>query len=168
MVANRKKNINFLLLFFSIFFFISCGGDIEFTEYKTLQNSTWKAYEKVNINFTIEDTISPKNLFLNIRNNQDYGYSNLFIITNLKFPNGTEVIDTLQYEMTNKNGEFLGNGISSIKENKLFYKESKVFPEKGNYEFSVYHAMRKQGEVIPIENLVGIQDVGISIEKIRD
>lgn len=168
MIISLKRNINSFYYFLGMFFLISCGNDIEFTAYKTLKNSSWTAYEKVNINFKIEDTISPKNLFINIRNNQEYSYSNLYVITNLKFPNGTEVVDTLQYEMTNKNGEFLGNGISSIKENKLFYKESKVFPMKGNYEFSVYHAMRKQGEIEPIENLQGIQDIGLSIEKIED
>jgi gliding motility-associated lipoprotein GldH len=61
-------------------------------------------------------------------------------------------------------GLFLGKGFSNIKENKLFYKEAKIFPTKGEYQFIIYHAMRKQGEIEPISTLKGIQDVGFSIE----
>jgi gliding motility-associated lipoprotein GldH len=78
------------------------------------------------------------------------------------------VIDTLQYEMADASGKFLGNGFSEIKENKLFYKERKVFPISGNYSIEIRHAMRKNGAINAIENLNGIQDVGFSIEKIKE
>jgi gliding motility-associated lipoprotein GldH len=66
--------------------------------------------------------------------------------------------------MTDKTGRFLGEGFTEIKENKLFYKEKKAFPISGKYTFNVRHAMRKNGDVKPIEFLKGIQDVGFSIE----
>lgn len=144
----------------------ACSNNIEFTEYKTLSNSTWNINEKLTFNFQVSDTISPKNLFINIRNNQEYEYSNLYVITELVFPNNTQIVDTLQYEMADETGRFLGSGSSSIKENKLFYKENKVFPNTGSYTFSIKQAMRKNGEVAPLESLSGIQDVGFSIETI--
>jgi len=49
----------------------------------------------------------------------------------------------------------------------LFYKENKKFLLSGKYQFNVRHAMRKNGEVHPIEFLKGIQDVGFSIEKLE-
>ncbi len=146
---------------------ISCDDAIEFNQYKTLENSSWKAQQKVTFQFEVKDTIAAKNLFLNIRNNNDFGFSNLYVITELKFPDNSLVIDTLQYQMTDVSGKFLGNGFSEIKENKLFYKEQKVFPVSGNYTLQVRQAMRKNGEIKPIESLVGIQDVGFSIEKIN-
>ena len=103
-------------------------------------------------------------MFIHIRNNSQYEFSNLYVITSLQFPNGKEVIDTLQYEMADATGRFLGQGFTEIKENKLFYKEQKVFPELGKYTFGIYQAMRKNGEVNPISSIKGIQDVGISIE----
>ncbi len=75
--------------------------------------------EKITFAFEVKDTILPKNLYINIRNNNDYEFSNLYIITELKFPNNTLVIDTLQYEMADISGMFLGNGFSEIKENKF-------------------------------------------------
>lgn len=165
MAISLKKN-RIYTFFFILLFIVSCNNDdIIFTKYNTLEDAAWKSNEKISFSFTVSDTILPKNLFLNIRNNNDYSYSNLHVITSLNFPDGTKIIDTLEYQMANEFGEFLGYGVSNIKENKLFYKESKVFPKKGNYEFTVYHAMRKQGEIKPIPSLRGIQDIGFSIEK---
>ncbi|TXD49746.1 gliding motility lipoprotein GldH [Polaribacter sp. IC073] len=146
---------------------IACNDISEFNQYKTLENSSWSSGEKITFNFEVKDTISPKNLFVNIRNNTKYEYSNLYVITELKFPNNGVVIDTLQYEMTDVSGKFLGDGFSGVKENKLFYKERKVFPFAGNYTLTIRQAMRKNGEINTIENLQGIKDVGFSIEKIN-
>ena len=162
----QKSKFSIFLLVLILMF--SCDDIIEFNQYKTLENSFWKSGEKITFAFEVKDTILPKNLYINIRNNNDYEFSNLYIITELKFPNNTLVIDTLQYEMADISGMFLGNGFSEIKENKLFYKEYKVFPISGNYSLEIRHAMRKNGAINAIENLNGIQDVGFSIEKIKE
>ncbi|MEO9570529.1 MAG: gliding motility lipoprotein GldH [Polaribacter sp.] len=166
MTTILKKN-SFLIILFSLFLILSCNDKIDFNAYKSIDNKGWKANEKILFEFDVKDTLSPKNLFINIRNNNYYQYSNLYIITELIFPNETKVIDTLQYEMADETGKFLGTGFPEIKENKLFYKEKKTFPNSGKYMFNVRHAMRKNGDVKPIEFLKGIQEVGFSIEKIK-
>ena len=158
------KSNPFLIVLGSLLLLFSCDDKSDFNLYKSIDNEGWKANEKIFFEFDVKDTISPKNLFINIRNNNEYAYSNLYLITELVFPNETKVVDTLQYEMADKTGRFLGVGFTEIKENKLFYKEKKAFPVSGNYTFNVRHAMRKNGEVKPIEFLKGIQDVGFSIE----
>jgi gliding motility-associated lipoprotein GldH len=87
-------------------FLVSCSDNLVFTEYKTLKNSTWKSNEKLTFNFTVKDTTQPKNLFIHVRNNKDYAFSNLYLITSLNFANGTKIVDTLQYEMTDEYGAF--------------------------------------------------------------
>lgn len=159
----KNKKVVFLAMFLGI---ISCSDTIEFTKYKSLPNASWEAHKNISFEFDVTDTILPKNLFINIRNNKAYAYSNLFVITELDFPNGNKIIDTLQYEMADKTGRYLGTGFTDIKESKLFYKEEKVFPNSGKYVFKIRHAMRKNGEVEPISFLEGLQDVGFSIEKI--
>ncbi|QXP63485.1 gliding motility lipoprotein GldH [Polaribacter sp. HaHaR_3_91] len=158
------KSNPFLIVLGSLLLLFSCDDKSDFNLYKSIDNEGWKANEKIFFEFDVKDTISPKNLFINIRNNNEYAYSNLYLITELVFPNETKVVDTLQYEMADKTGRFLGVGFTEIKENKLFYKEKKAFPISGNYTFNVRHAMRKNGEVKAIEFLKGIQDVGFSIE----
>ena len=101
----------------------------------------------------------------NIRNTAKYEFSNLYLITEINFPNGKKIVDTLQYQMTDPSGNFLGKGFSHIKENKLFYKENVLFPSTGDYTVSVAYAMRKSGEINGITNLKGITEVGFRIEK---
>lgn len=159
-----KKTHKFFILFL-ITGLYSCNSNIEFAKYNTLQNSGWKSHEKISFTFEVTDTIHPKNLFINIRNNNSYPFSNLYVITELKVPNGDQIIDTLQYQMTDKKGRFLGEGFANILENKLFYKEQITFSTSGVYQFTIRHAMRKNGQIIPVAKLEGIQDIGFSIEK---
>ena len=166
MMKILKRN-SFSIFLLSFFLMFSCNDKTDFNLYKSIDTEGWKANEKVSFEFDIKDTILPKNVFINIRNNSEYEFSNLYVITELIFPNKTMVIDTLQYEMADETGMFIGDGFTEIKENKLFYKEKKKFPVSGKYIFNVRHAMRKNGAINPIEFLKGIQDVGFSIEKVE-
>jgi gliding motility-associated lipoprotein GldH len=161
-----RKNNNFIFLAVCMIC-ISCGDKIAFIKYESVPSAKWRAHENISFEFDVADTIQPKNLFIHLRNNRAYAYSNLYVITELNFPNKTKVIDTLQYEMTDARGVYLGEGFTDIKENKLFYKEEKVFPKSGKYTLNIRHAMRKSGEINAIPFLQGVQDVGFSIEKIE-
>jgi gliding motility-associated lipoprotein GldH len=161
-ILKKNRSLGFLIL---LLFLVSCDDEIEFTQYKSVPNSSWQANKNIFFEFVIIDTILPKDLFINIRNTNDYPFSNLYLITELNFPNGNKIVDTLQYEMTNEKGLFLGKGFAEIKENKLYYKEQKVFPKSGKYMLNIRHAMRKNGEVKVIPFLEGVQDVGLSIQK---
>ena len=145
---------------------VSCTNSAIFDTYKPISKAQWHKDSIVNFSFSPIDTISKNNVYLNIRNNNDYPYSNLFLIVGIQFPNNDKVVDTLEYEMTNAEGKFLGSGFTDLKENKLEYKTHVKFPITGTYTISVQHAMRKSGEVNGIELLDGITDVGLQIEKI--
>ncbi|MDP2540159.1 gliding motility lipoprotein GldH [Tenacibaculum discolor] len=145
----------------------SCDSNSEFDNYITLPKSAWNKKNTIQFTFPINDSISKKNLFINLRNNKDYAYSNLFLITQMDFPDGQIIIDTLEYDMADVTGKFLGEGFTDIKENKLFYKENITFPRKGEYTFKVRQAMRKNGEIEGVEELEGITHVGFRIEKIK-
>ena len=144
--------------------FTSCDSSQVFDAYKTIPNS-WQKDSIISFNIIPPDTTQHYNLFVNVRNNSDFKYSNLFLVVEMIFPNGKVIKDTLEYLMAKPSGEFLGTGFSDIKENKLWYKEGVVFEESGDYKISIQHAMRKNGSVKGIENLEGITDVGFRIEK---
>ena len=67
--------------------------------------------------------------------------------------------------MAEPSGEWLGKGMGSVKENKLWFKENIVFPETGVYKVTVSHAMRRNGVVEGLHILEGVTDVGLEIEK---
>jgi len=165
MIQPRKNS--FLAIFILVLFVVSCDSNGVLDAYKKVPDNEWNLKEAVQFNFKVSDTISKNNLFINIRNNNEYSFSNLYLISHLYFPNGNTIVDTLQYEMTDKNGRFLGNGFAEIKNNKLFYKESVQFPISGEYSLNIYQAMRENNQIKGIENLLGITDVGFRIEKIK-
>ena len=112
------------------------------------------------------DTLSRNNIYVSLRNNKDYEFSNLFLIVGIKFPNNYHIVDTLEYEMTTPEGNFLGTGMTDVKENKLEYKTQVTFPIKGDYNIHIQHAMRKTRNVDGLIYLEGITDVGLQIEKV--
>lgn len=140
----------------------SCDKNRVFDEYKSLRG--WNKDSLVTFELENIDSTGIYNLFINIRNNSDYQFSNLFLITEIKFPEGKVISDTLEYEMSKPNGEWLGTGFGDVKESKLWYKENVKFDEAGKYEVTIQHAMRKNGEVEGIQELEGITDVGFRIE----
>lgn len=155
---------NYLILFLILFLIIACDSKQVVDQYETLP-SVWGKGQKIEFKFSNPDTINRYNMFVNVRNNNDYEFSNLFLIVELQAPNTNRTIDTLEYEMTNPDGSWLGSGFSSIKENKLWYKENARFKENGEYTITIEHAMRKNGSVLGVEELKGLTEVGFRLEK---
>lgn len=161
-----KTNNNKTLIVVALaIFFLSCDSKRVYDSYSTVKNQSWEINKEFNFSFQVKDTLTRNNLFVTIRNNNDYPFSNLFLITKLYFPDGKKIVDTLEYEMADSSGRFLGKGLSEIKESKLFYKENVIFPVSGEYVVSVSQAMRRSGEIKGIERLIGVTDVGFRIEK---
>ncbi|MDX1761956.1 MAG: gliding motility lipoprotein GldH [Christiangramia sp.] len=152
-----------LFLFCGVITLSSCDRKRVFDDYESLRG--WHKDSLVSFELENIDSTKVYDLFINIRNNSEYRYSNLFLITEIRFPQGKVISDTLEYEMTRPNGEWLGTGFGDVKENKLWYKENVRFDESGKYEVTIQQAMRKNGEVEGIEVLDGITDVGFRIEK---
>lgn len=160
------RNSLLLGLVFCAFVFVSCDKNRVYDQYKSIP-SEWNKDSIVTFKFEAPDTLGNYNLFINLRNNSDYRYNNLFLIATIKYPHGKIEKDTLEYKMAEANGEFLGTGFSDLKENKLWYKgydEPFTFSENGDYEISIQHAMRENGKVQGVLNLQGITDVGFRIE----
>ena len=142
-----------------------CKTDIVNTEYQTLSGGVWSKEDTLRFTFQELDTVQQYDVFINVRHDDNYPFSNLFLITSLTTPKGEVLQDTLEYNMALPDGTWLGRGNGSIKENKLWYKENIVFPSSGVYTLEVMHAMRKNGNVSGIVGLEGITDVGIEITK---
>lgn len=147
---------------------VSCDANQVFDEYKSVPNQ-WQKDAVIEFNFSAPDTIKPYNLFVNVRNTNDYKFSNLFLIVEMDYPNGKVTKDTLEYQMAKPSGELLGKGFTDVKENKLWFKgfdSSFLFSENGSYKVAIQHAMRVNGDVKGINQLEGVTDIGFRIENI--
>ncbi|NRB84390.1 MAG: gliding motility lipoprotein GldH [Winogradskyella sp.] len=165
----RKKTKWLPVLFFSLFLVISCDSKAVFDEYKSVPNQ-WHKDSVASFNFKAPDTTNSYNLYVNLRNTNDYKFSNLFLIVELNYPNGKAFKDTLEYKMAAPNGELLGSGFTDVKENKLWYRGYNSpfkFAESGDYKVDIQHAMRKNGDVDGVEILEGITDIGFRVEHVQ-
>jgi len=159
-----RSNFCYIFIFIGL---MSCDSNQVFDEYRTVPD-VWNKNESIAFNLVPPDTTNAYNLFVNIRNTNDYKYNNLFLIVEMNYPNGKIQKDTLEYRMTTPEGQFLGTGFTDIKENKLWYRgydTSFKFLEDGEYTVKIQHAMRENGSVNGIENLEGITDIGFRVEK---
>ncbi len=163
--SGRSKINSLLTLFLLVICCISCNQSLVFSEFVALENGVRQRQDTISFAFSELDSTTQHDLFLNIRNDNNYEFSNLFLILELEAPDGKITVDTLEYEMALPDGSWLGEGSGSVKENKLWYKENVSFSESGVYTLNVRHAMRKNGAVEGIERLIGVTDIGLQIEK---
>ncbi|MBV1924422.1 MAG: gliding motility lipoprotein GldH [Flavobacteriaceae bacterium] len=144
-------------------FLISCNSNTVVSSSKSVENN-WNKNDIVEFEIPQLDSLQLYNVFIDIRNSNEYKYSNLYLIASIEFPHGKFIVDTLEYKMAQPDGSWLGAGIGSVKENKLWYKEKVRFSEEGIYTLRIEHAARNNGAVEGVSNLEGITDVGYSIE----
>jgi gliding motility-associated lipoprotein GldH len=159
---NLKNSFLFFLVLISFF---SCDKKRVFDEYKSVGNS-WNKDSIVSFDLPQLDAKKQYNLFLNIRDNNEYPFNNLFLIVSLEQPNKMTLVDTLEYQMANPDGSLLGDGFTDVKESKLIYKERMKFTS-GAYKVNIKQAVRQTGKVGGVTKLDGITDVGFRIEKIE-
>ena len=150
-----------------VFILNSCDKQLVFDEYKSVGNA-W--HQDSILTFKLPKLESEKkyNLFVNVRDNNDYPFDNLFLIVSLEHPNKKTIVDTLEYKMANPDGSLMGDGFTDVKESKLFYKEKEEFKLKGEYKVHIKQAVRQTGKVAGVENLKGITEIGFRVESTNE
>jgi gliding motility-associated lipoprotein GldH len=141
---------------------VSCNSSDHFSSYHEL-SSGWPSTEM--IQFTIpESQVASSDVFIHIRNSNDYQYANLFLIAELR--DSVQVIarDTLEYAMADPKGNWLGTGFLEVKESKLSWKENWLPPHKGPFFVEISQRVRNNGSLEGVSILDGILNVGIAIE----
>jgi len=159
---NLKNSFLFFLVVLTLF---SCDKKRVFDEYKSVGKS-WNKDSIVSFDLPKLDPKKQYNLFINIRDNNDFPFNNLFLIVSTEQPDKKTKVDTLEYQMANPDGSLLGDGFTDVKESKLIFKERVKFTD-GAYKVHIKQAVRQTGKVTGVEKLEGITEVGFRIEKIE-
>ncbi len=146
---------------------IACGHSGVTADTVAITSEGWQLEDPAIFELPRLDSLATYNAFITVRNNNKYPFSNLFLIVSLQYPYGKTVVDTLEYKMARPDGSWLGTGIGSVKENKLFFKQNLAFNEAGNYTLHISHAVRNNGEPQGVRKLEGITDIGYSLETVK-
>ena len=147
-----------LAFIITIVMFISCDSSIVFEEYKSFENQKWNTDSAAFFNYTLTDTTSFSTVKIKLRHTVEYEFQNLFLFIE------TDVIDTVELMLANKEGMWLGSGIGDVREFEFEYQNTKLFNKKGNYSFKIEQAMR-YGMDEKIQVLNNVLALGLSIEK---
>ena len=121
----------------------SCSDEnIIFNDYVDVENTQLSFKDTIIFQTSISDTINPHNIFLQLRTSTDYKWSNMFVFSEIYFPNNKTRTDTFEVFLMDKNGNWNGNKSGIVANlNYSLYKNIK-FPIKGDYEFKLIQAMR--------------------------
>ena len=161
----KKMNLNNMIFgsfCYLIFIFFSCSDKNSIVEYKNF-NYGWESNDKAK--FMIPPISGEMaNLIIHIRNNNSYAFSNIFLIASIEVEGKLFSRDTLEYELADSKGEWLGDGFTEVKESRLWWKEDFIIPEGEKIYAVIEHAVRSNGIENGIENLEGIIGVGLSIK----
>lgn len=146
------------LFLLCVLLFSSCDKARIFEENKDIPESGWDSSNVVKFAVEIKDPATPANFYINVRNADGYPYSNLFLFIKTKFPNGKQSSDTLECQLADENGKWIGKGAGDIYDNQIPFKKNVRFPLAGTYSFEIAQGMRMKE--VPL-----IMDIGLRIEK---
>jgi len=152
-----KRNLFFIIPVLLVLFLASCDSKRFFEENKNLKNGVWLSTNSPSFTVNIADTLSRYDLYLNIRNDGIYPFSNLYLFIHTTLPGGKKATDTVECQLADPDGKWRGTG-TDLKFNRFLFQKGMLFPRKGAYRFELEQAMRTK-------ELKGIRDVGIRIEK---
>ena len=126
-----------------IFFLPSCREEgVIYNEFFKVYSSTWKHQDNISFNFNISDTTIAYDVYLQFRNTKAYNWSNIFLFSDINYPNLRTRRDTFEFYLTDKKGHWLGNKSGNIIENEFLLFKSTKFPLIGDYVMSIQQAIR--------------------------
>ena len=157
------KGINkypFVLILTSLLLLASCSSNVVYTDSKAMKGNTWNLTNIPSFKVLVTDTVTGNNVIFTLRTGSSYPFRNIYLFVTTTSPDGKSITDTLQYYLADEKGKWLGKGFGDIHELNLTCKSNVYFPVKGIYQFNIQHGMR-------MEDLKGVYDFGIRVEKIR-
>jgi len=148
------KYLTFILL---ILVLSACDPNMEYDNFQKTENGEWSWEDKKVFKVSLEDSLRSYNVLINIRHTKDYPKSNLFLFVTATSPAGQSIRDTVEIQIADPGGKWLGHGFGNIRLVSRIYRKNVRFIQKGEYTFTLEQGMR-----LP---RIPVTDVGLRIEK---
>ena len=148
----------FLCSFLLAVTFVACDKASLFDENRDIKGDGWNIKDRLVFDFEVPDTVTKYNFYFNIRNTDEYQFSNIYVFMHTQFPNGKMGNDTIELPLMDETGHWLGKGQGDVHDCRLIFRQGVRFPLKGKYHIEVEQGMR-------METLPGIINAGLRIER---
>lgn len=129
-----------------------------FNEYIALPNVGWDKDSLAVFRPDMENKDEKYNVWLQLRNQSNYSYSNLWLFVDIIAPDGKSVRDTIDCMLARPDGEWIGDGWGSLYSLQIPLMREVSFNQTGTYTYKFCQAMREQ-------DIEGIHSIGLRIEK---
>jgi gliding motility-associated lipoprotein GldH len=148
------------LLFAILLTLVACDTNQLYDQSAGIHADGWHKDTVAVFEVEVTDTTTFYNFYINVRNNDDYAFRNLYLFLTTRMPNNNRTRDTLELILADPQGNWLGKGFGALHDNQILVRRNLSFPLAGSYTFSLQQAMRQ-------DVLKGITDAGIRIEQSR-
>lgn len=143
------------------FSFTSCQHNEIYYHFGELKNGLWTTNDTLvfDIDTTVFELNVPYDVTLEVTNNVNYPYRNIWFFVQHNFANDSVYVDcSKEFFLADESGKWTGSGFGSLYQTSFPLDKTFTFTEKRNYRIKVIHGMRDN-------TLHGIEKVGIRISK---
>ncbi|MEO6037107.1 MAG: gliding motility lipoprotein GldH [Saprospiraceae bacterium] len=152
------KNFAWLPITLFIFCLAACGSFYQ-EEQKIPRDGQWAYGDTLNFSFTITDTVSHYNFYLDFEHRDTFSCQNVYLKLSTRFPDGHRLTKVRSFDFFDQQGALLGKCSGHTCTLRTVLQENAYFKETGEYVLTVEQNTR-------IEPLPGINSVGLTLEKL--
>lgn len=153
---NRMRTIVATLI--ALIALVSCTSNDVYNSFIALPNTGWGEDSLAVFRANIEDATAAYDINIQIRNQNNYKYANLWLFIDVIAPDGELVRDTTECLLAQTDGTWIGSGWGSLYTLQCPYRLRTRFAKPGTYTFRIAHGMRD-------EEIEGIHSLGLRIVK---
>ena len=138
-------NRRLLLILLTVSLFAaSCDRNELYNESRHIDKQGWNMDDKLVFDLEANDTNSTYLCCIDIRNRNDYPYSNIYFFITTIYPDGSVAADTnIEFKLAERDGRWLGKESGRYVDGRYPFCYFH-FPQQGNYQFIISHAMREK------------------------
>ncbi|NPA45746.1 MAG: gliding motility lipoprotein GldH [Chlorobi bacterium] len=137
-------------------------GTAEFAATREFPGRIWERTLVPSFDYTAVSD-GAKDFYVYLENTNEYPYSNIYLIVRTD-KNGKLFADTLEYEMTDGRGRWLGTKVRNAYENLLVFKWNVPVRKGDSLHFEIEQATRRNDRTEGDERLPGVQRIGIVVK----
>lgn len=150
-------SIPFYLVAF-IMLLTSCEQNAVYEKSMSISGYKWSYDTIPAFQIQIDDAQSTYDIYVNLRHNKDYKFSNFFFLLHQNGPGLKDTAYRHEVKLAELDGRWLGKSAGSLYHIEYWARQGFVFPDTGVYTFSLEQNMRSS----PLE---GVTDVGVKVVK---
>lgn len=158
MSTMTRKGIKTLTLLVASIAMTACGKGVYYDQSLAVDEHGWQQTDSLDFEVEVDDTMQLYDFLVEVRNNVQYPYSNIFLFINTTFPDGSIARDTLECPLADDMGQWYGKRAGRYVDSRYRIRQGKMrFPMLGTYRFSISNGMRDSA-------VNGVKDIGLRIE----